>query len=220
MTNFDYGTVSANNTSVNESPIIWIPGVDAPLSLQISGTGTLASPTMELYENGTKDVSSTKLSGSMSITGRVIVCKSFSGLIGGNTYKYYVRYTDGGASNVREGLVIVPKLGANPSKYPSALNWFRAQNSPITIYPNQTVTDILSIDGEGALSATSMSLYRGTADVSSTLLANSLAVSGREITLKQISGLTAGDYIAYVFFTDGGVSTCRYFEIVCPKLGV
>lgn len=220
MSNFDYGTVSITNTSVNENPIIWIPGVDAPLSLQIEGSGTLASPTMELYENGTKDVSSTKLSGSMSVSGRVIVCKSFSSLTGGNIYKYYVRFTDSGAANVREGLVIVPKLGVNPSKYPSALNWFRAINTPITIYPSQTVTETLSVDGEGTIAASAMYLYRGTADVSSTYLSGSMSVSGRVITLKTITGLAAGEYIAYVLFTDGGVATARYFEIICPKLGV
>lgn len=219
MTNFDYGTVSTTNTSVNENPILWIPSVDAPLSLQISGTGTLASPTMELYENNTKDVSSTRLTGSMSVSGRVIVCKSFSGLVGGNTYKYYVRFTDDGASKVREGLIIVPKLGVNPSKYPSALNWFRANTSPITIYPSQTVSETLSVDGEGTLASVTMYLYRGTTDVSATYLSGSASVSGRTITLKQIAGLTAGDYIMYVYFTDGGVATARYVEIICPKLG-
>lgn len=216
---FDFGTVSTQNTSVNESPLIWLPNVDAPLSLQIDGTGTLASPTMELYENGSRDVSGTRLTGSMSVSGRVIVCKSFSGLIGGNTYKYYVRYTDDGATKVREGLIICPKLGVNPSKYPSALNLFRAVNSPITIYPSQTVNESLSVDGEGTLASVTMYLYRGTSDVSATYLSGSASVSGRVITLKQISGLTAGDYIAYVYFTDGGVSTCRYFEIITPKLG-
>lgn len=217
---FDFGTVSTQITSVNKSPLIWLPGVDAPLSLRVKGSGTLASPTMELYENGTRDVSGTKLTGAMSVSGRVIVCKSFSGLVGGNTYKYYVRFTDGGASQVREGLVICPKNGVNPSKYPSALNWFRARNSPITIYPSQSVTDTLTVDGEGTIASPTMTLYKGTSDVSATYLSGSMSVSGRVITLKQISGLTAGDYIAYIYFTDGGTATARYVEIICPKLGV
>ena len=215
---FDFGTVSKQNTSVNENPILWLPGVDAPLSLQVKGTGTLASPTMELYENG-RDVSSTKLTGVMSVTGRVIVCKSFSGLVGGNTYKYYVRFTDGGASQVREGTIICPKNGVNPSTYPSALNWWRVNEAPILMYPSQTVTDTLSVDGEGTLASPTMSLYKKTTDVSSTNLSGSMSVSGRTITLKSVSGLTSGEYIAYVYFTDGGVATARYFEILVPKLG-
>lgn len=215
---FDFGTVSKQNTSVNENPILWLPGVDAPLSLQVKGTGTLASPTMELYENG-RDVSSTKLTGVMSVTGRVIVCKSFSGLVGGNTYKYYVRFTDGGASQVREGTIICPKNGVNPSTYPSALNWWRVNEAPILMYPSQTVTDTLSVDGEGTLASPTMSLYKKTTDVSSTNLSGTMSVSGRTITLKSISGLTSGEYIAYVYFTDGGVATARYFEILVPKLG-
>lgn len=217
----DYGTVSTQNTSVNQSPYIWLPGVDAPLSLQISEGGTLASPTMELYENGINDVSSTKLTGSMSVSGDTIVCKSFSGLVGGSTYKYYIRYTDDGMAQVREGLIICPKLGVNPSVYPSAVNKWRAINSPITIYPSQSVTDFLSVDGEGVLASVTMSLYKGTTDVSAIYLSGSIPTpTTREITLKTISGLTSGDYIAYVYFTDGGVATARYFEIICPKLGV
>ena len=215
---FDYGTIAKQNTSVNENPILWLPGVDAPLSLYVKGTATLASPTMELYENG-RDVSSTKLTGAMSVTGRVIVCKSFSGLVGGNTYKYYVRFTDDGASQVREGTIICPKNGVNPSTYPSALNWWRVNEAPILMYPSQTVTDTLSVDGEGTLASPTMSLYKKTTDVSSTNLSGSMSVSGRTITLKSISGLTSGEYIAYVYFTDGGVATARYFEILVPKLG-
>ncbi len=215
---FDFGTVSKQNTSVNENPILWLPGVDAPLSLQVKGTGTLASPTMELYENG-RDVSSTKLTGSMSVSRRVIVCKSFSGLVGGNTYKYYVRFTDGGASQVREGTIICPKNGVNPSTYPSALNWWRVNEAPILMYPSQTVTDTLSVDGEGTLASPTMSLYKKTTDVSSTNLSGSMSVTNRVITLKAISGLTSGEYIAYVYFTDGGTATARYFEIIVPKLG-
>jgi hypothetical protein len=155
----------------------------------------------------------------MSVTGRVIVCKSFSGLVGGNTYKYYVRFTDGGASQVREGTIICPKNGVNPSTYPSALNWWRVNEAPILMYPSQTVTDTLSVDGEGTLASPTMSLYKKTTDVSSTNLSGSMSVSGRTITLKSISGLTSGEYIAYVYFTDGGVATARYFEILVPKLG-
>lgn len=216
---FNYGTVSTMNTAVRESPLLWLPGVDAPLSLQMDGTGTLASPTMELYENG-NDVSSTKLTGSLTVSGRVIVCKSFSGLIGGNHYKYYVRFTDDGVPKVIEGTVICPKNGVNPAKYPAALNWWRAIDAPVTIYPSTTITEQLQVDGEGTLASPTMSLFKGTNDVSSDYLSGTMTVSGRTITLKQIASLTSGDYIAYVYFTDGGIATARYFEIICPKLGV
>lgn len=213
-----YGTVSTMNTSVRESPLLWLPGVDAPLSLQVDATGTVASPTMELYENG-NDVSGTKLTGSLTVSGKVIKCKSFASLIGGNQYKYYVRFTDDGVPKVIEGTIICPKNGVNPSRYQGALNWWRAIDAPITIYPSTTITDQMQIDGEGTLASPTMSLYRGTSDVSTDYLSGSMSVTSRTITLKQIASLTAGDYIAYVYFTDGGIATARYFEIIVPKLG-
>jgi hypothetical protein len=118
-------------------------------------------------------------------------------------------------------MVYVPKLGVSPSKYPIAFNKLRTIESPLTIYPGQSVTYTLSVNGEGTLASPTMYVYKGTSDNSSTALSGSLSITGRLITLKTIGSLSGGsEYIAYVYFTDGGKSTVRYFEIVCPKLGV
>jgi len=218
---FNFGTVAQNITECRESPLLWLPGVDDYLQISIAGTGTLASPTMALYENGI-DVSATKLTGSMLIpTGsRTIKTKLFTSLIGGSNYKAYISFTDDGIAQVRELSIIVPKLGVNPSRYPLAHNLLKVAESPILIYPGQSVAFQIAVDGQGVIGALSMFLYKGTADDSANVLSGALAVSGRLLTLKTISGLSGGsDYLGYVFFNDGGKNTARYFEIICPKLG-
>jgi hypothetical protein len=222
MTQFDFGTISTNITECRESPLLWLPGVDSYLQVAVDGTGTLASPTMSLWENGV-DVSATKLTGSMSIpTGsRTIKTKVFSSLVGGSNYKAYISFTDDGIAQVRELTLIVPKLGVNPSRYPMAQNNLRVAESPVMIYPGQSVTFQITVSGQGGLGASpTMAIYKGTSDQSATLLTGAMAVSGRAITLKTISGLTGGnEYIVYVYFVDAGKNTVRYFEILTPKLG-
>jgi hypothetical protein len=218
--NFDFGTIAQNITECRESPLLWLPGVDDYLQISIAGTGTLAAPTMALYENGI-DVSSTKLTGSMSIpTGsRTIKTKTLASLVGGSNYKGYVSFTDDGIAQVREFSLAVPKLGVNPSRYPLAHNTLRIAESPILIYPGQSVAFQVTIDGQGVIASPTMSIYKGVSPEPS-LLSDAMDVNGRAITLKTISGLTGGsEYMFYVFFTDGGKSTARYGEILCPKLG-
>lgn len=221
MSNFDFGTIAKNITECRESPLLWIPGVDSYLQIDVEGSGTLASPTMVLYENGT-DVSGTKLTGAMSIpTGsRVIKTKTIASLIGGSRYKAYIYFTDDGVAQVRHLTIICPKLGVNPSRYPMAKNRFRVMQSPIQIFPGQSATYQIVIDGQGTIGASpTMLLFKGTSEHSG-LLTGSLSVAGRTITLKTIGGLSGGsEYIAYVYFTDNGKNTVRYFEIICPKLG-
>lgn len=223
MTQFDFGTIATNITECRESPILWIPGVDDYLQISVAGSGTLAAPTMSLYENGI-DVSATKLTGSMSIpTGsRTIKTKTITSLIGGSNYKSYIYFTDDGVHTTRELTIICPKLGVNPSKYPFAHNNLRISESPFLLYPGQAFTGQVVVDGQGAIGDTpTMSVYKGTADVSADVLSNSLSVTGRAITMKTISGLSGGsDYLFYVFFVDNGKNTCRYGEVLCPKLGV
>lgn len=226
MSEFNFGTVATNDTEVAESPLLWLPGVDGKLSIFIAGTGTLASPTMTLYENGV-DVSSTKLSGSLSIEtgGRVIITKTFTNLVGGSVYKYYIYFTDGGFATVREGTLAVPKLGVKPSWYaPNAVDRLKVLQSPLIVYPSQSLQAQLTVDGEGVIEASSpaptMYIYKGTTDDSSNSLSGSLSVSDRTITLKSIGSLSGGsEYIWYCYFTDNGKATVRYGEIICPKLG-
>jgi len=219
---FDFGTIATNLTECRESPLLWLPGVDDYLQVSIKGTGTLASPTMALYENGI-DVSGTKLTGSMSIpTGsRTIKTKTIQSLIGGSIYKAYISFTDDGIAQVRELSIVCPKLGVKPSNYPLAHNTLRIAESPVLIYPGQSTTFQIAIDGQGAIGASpTMNMYKGVTDDSANVLSGSMSVSGRTITLKTISGLSGGsDYLGYVWFVDGGKNTARYFELIVPKLG-
>lgn len=216
----DFGTIAKNRTEARESPILWFPGVDDYFQYQVDGTGSITPLSMYLYENGV-DVSSTKLSGSLSVSGRVIKSKTISSLVGGSTYKVYLYFTDGGIQTVHEISIYCPKLGVNPSIYPLAHGRWRIKESPVLIYPGQTVSMSLAIDGEGEITNVSQYIYKGMNDDSANTLANeTITVNDRTISLKTIQNLSGGtNYMMYVYFTDAGRKTCRYMEIVCPKLG-
>lgn len=212
----DFGTIAKNITECRESPRIWLPGIDDYLQIQVDGTDAISNPTMSLYENGV-DVSATKLTGAMSVVGRVIKTKTLTGLVGGSTYMLHV-FAEGGAAI--EATVICTRLGENPSKHQVAHNSYRINESPVLVYPSQTLPLRLTISGEGTISSASMVMYKGYSDDSANVLTGSVSVSGRVITLSTIENLSGGvDYIAYVFYTDGAKPTCAYFEVLCPKLG-
>ena len=218
-----YGKVARDRTEINESPMVWLEGVNLTASVQIKGSGTLASATMTLYEN--KSEVPSKLTGSLTIpTGsRVIKLKTMTSLVGGSIYKWYVTFTDDGISTSREGTIHVLKLGVNPSKFPSAINRFQAQDSPLLLYPNFNAGFNIIVRGRGKIEASSPApvtyLYRGT-QTAAALLSGSEAVSDRTITTKTISGMSQGEYILYLTFTDNGNTTWRYVELLVPKLGV
>lgn len=217
----NYGTISKQNLEISESPLLLLPGVDTTLSVSVKGAGTLSDATMVLYENG-NDVSSTKLSGDIVISGRVIITKTFIGLVGGNFYKYYIYFTDNNVETAREGTLVVPNFGIHPVRYhPSATNRVYINESPITIYPFESKVLVLNVEGQGEITSPSMMVYKGTSNVSSSVLSGSITATGRDITLQEIGNLSGGnEYLIYIYFTDDGKSTCRYLEVICPKLGV
>lgn len=110
MARRDFGMVSSNTLEILESPLALLPGMEPVFSVTIAGTGTLATPTMKLYK-GTKDVSSTNLTGSMSITNRTIVCKKITTLTPGD-WVFYIYFTDGGIASQRFCRFNVAKEGA------------------------------------------------------------------------------------------------------------
>jgi hypothetical protein len=216
----DFGMIGKNKTEARESPILWFPGVNDYFQYQVDGTGSITAQSMYLYENGV-DVSSTKLSGSLSVSGRVIKSKVISSLVGGNIYKVYFYFTDSGVQYVHEVSIYCPKLGVNPSHYPLAHNTMRIKDAPILIYPGQVFTASMSVEGNGVIASPTMYVYKGLNDDSANALSSdAIVVTGRNIQLKSIQNLSGGtSYLLYVFFTDDGRSTCRYAEIICPKLG-
>lgn len=216
----DFGAIARNRTEARESPVLWFPGVDDYFQYQVDGSGTIMPTAMYLYENGV-DVSATKLSGSLSVSGRVIKSKTISSLVGGNTYKAYLYFTDGGLEVVHEVTIYCPKLGVNPSHYPAVQDKWKIKESPILIYPGQAFQSTLSIEGEGTISGVTQYVYKGTVDDSANVLASDdIVVSDRNISLKTVQNLSGGQtYLMYVFFSDNGRNTCRYAEIICPKLG-
>lgn len=216
----DFGTISKNKTEARESPLLWFPGVDDYFQYQVDGTGEITPTAMYLYENG-NDVSGTKLSGALSVSGRVIKTKTISSLVGGNTYKTYLYFSESGVATVNEVSIYCPKMGVNPSHYPLSASRWRIKEAPILIYPGQSFPASLSIDGKGTISGVTQYIYKGTVDDSANALASEdITISERNITLKTIQNLSGGtNYLMYVYFTDNGRSTCRYAEIICPKLG-
>jgi len=107
----DFGQVATNSLEILESPLTLLPGVEPVFSVTIAGSGTLASPTMKLYK-GTKDMSATNLTGSMSVSGRTIVCKKINALTAGE-WAFYIYYTDDGQTTERFCRFSVAKEGAS-----------------------------------------------------------------------------------------------------------
>lgn len=99
MAKRDFGMVPSNSMEILESPLTLLPGVEPVFSVNIAGSGTIDTPTMKLYK-GTKDVSSTNLTGSMSVSGRTIVCKKITTLTPGD-WAFYIYFNDGGVATGR-----------------------------------------------------------------------------------------------------------------------
>lgn len=86
--------------------------------------------------------------------------------------------------------------------------------SPLTLLPGVKPVFTLHVAGVGEITTPTMKLFKGTKDVSGTNLTGSMTVNERSITCKKIEGLTPGDWVFYVYYTDGGIETerfCRFF---------
>lgn len=110
MNKTNFGQVASNSLEVLESPLTLLPGMEPVFSVNIAGSGTIDTPTMKLYK-GTKDVSSTNLTGSMSVSGRSIVCKKITTLTPGD-WVFYIYFNDGGIATERFCRFSVAKEGA------------------------------------------------------------------------------------------------------------
>lgn len=106
----DFGQVATNSLEILESPLTLLPGVEPLFQVHIAGSGTLAAPTMKLYK-GSKDVSATNLTGSMSISGRDVLCKKITSLTPGD-WVFYIYFTDDGIATQRFCRFYVGKEGA------------------------------------------------------------------------------------------------------------
>ena len=102
--------VPTNSLEILESPLTLLPSVEPVFSVEIAGSGTIDTPTMKLYK-GSKDVSSTNLTGSMSVSGRTIVCKKITTLTPGD-WVFYIYFNDGGIATQRFCRFYVAKEGA------------------------------------------------------------------------------------------------------------
>lgn len=110
MARKDFSMVPTNSLEILESPLTLLPGVEPVFSVEIAGTGTIDTPTMKLYK-GTKDVSSTNLTGSMSVSNRTILCKKITTLTPGD-WVFYIYFNDGGIATERFCRFYVGKEGA------------------------------------------------------------------------------------------------------------
>jgi hypothetical protein len=104
-----FSMVPTNSLEILESPLTLLPSVEPVFTVQVAGSGTVASPTMKLYK-GSKDVSATNLTGSMSVSGRAITCKKITSLTPGE-YVFYIYFTDGGMATQRFCRFSVSKEG-------------------------------------------------------------------------------------------------------------
>ena len=94
---------------MKESPLL--QGEDEQIAYRITTTPWGSSPTsvdVKCYDITTgarTDVTSTKLTGTVSVTGDAITCPVLKSLIAGNTYRVEVKFT--AAGNVLEAYFIV-----------------------------------------------------------------------------------------------------------------
>lgn len=110
MAKRDFGMIPTNSLEILESPLTLLPAVEPVFSVNVAGTGTIDTPTMKLFK-GSKDVSATNLTGSMSVAGRSIVCKKITSLTPGD-WVFYIYFNDGGVATERFCRFMVAKEGA------------------------------------------------------------------------------------------------------------
>lgn len=110
MTQKDFQQVATNRLECLESPLTLLPGMSPIFTINVSGTGTITTPTMKLFK-GSKDVSSTNLSGSMSVSGRTVTTKQLTSLTPGD-WAFYIYYLDDGIATERFCRLYVGKEGA------------------------------------------------------------------------------------------------------------
>jgi hypothetical protein len=216
----DFGTIARNKAEIKEGAIVMLPGVDTNISIQVDGTNAITNLDMKLFQ-GTKDATNSNLIGSMSVNGRRITTKTFTGLIGGLEYGAAIFFKDGGVGTSRLVNIQCLKKGVNPSHYQQTdYLKYRIEESPIMILPGQTFTASVTIAGYGVITNPSMQVYKGTKDVSNDVLSGSMSASERTVVLKPIANLVGGNkYLMYLFFSDDGKNTWRYAELICPKIG-
>ena len=100
-----------------------------------------------------------------------------------------------------------------------ASNTLEVLESPLFLLPSMEPVFALHVEGNGTLASPTMKLYKGTKDISVSNLTGSMSVSERSIVLKKIVSLTPGDYVFYVYFTDGGIATARFCRFTVGKEG-
>lgn len=100
-----------------------------------------------------------------------------------------------------------------------ASNTLEVLESPISLLPGMEPVFALHVEGSGTLASPTMKLYKGTKDVSVTNLTGSMSVSDRSIVWKKMVSLTPGDWVAYIYFTDGGIATARFCRFHVGKEG-
>lgn len=92
--------------------------------------------------------------------------------------------------------------------------------SPIALLPGMEPVFAVSVAGEGEILSPTMKLYKGSKDVSSTNLTGSMSVNDRVITCKKITTLTPGDWVFYIYYTDGGIATQRFCRLYVAREGI
>lgn len=105
----NFHTIAVNQVYVNESPLVFIVGSTATFNINWLGTSTLSSPVNTLYRKN-EDVSGTLLSGSTTVSGRVMTTKLCTFSIPGE-YELYVQVVDGSMTRIKAVRILVRKLG-------------------------------------------------------------------------------------------------------------
>lgn len=98
-----FDMVATNRLEALESPMVFLPQQEPKITFNIGGSGTIdvtgITTSCKLFK-GSKDVTATNLSGSVSITGRAFTAKQIVSLTPGD-WILYIIYNDNGIKDQR-----------------------------------------------------------------------------------------------------------------------
>jgi len=105
----NFNTIAVNQIYVNENPMVFWVGSQPIFNTTWGGSGTLSSPTCELYYKNTNK-SNDNLTGSTSISGRVQTTKQLN-LDTPGDWELYMQVTDGSIPRIKALRILVKAKG-------------------------------------------------------------------------------------------------------------
>jgi len=200
-----------------QSPVTMVAGETRTFTMAYVGQATVSSPVATVYK-GTSDGTTVCMpSGTASASGNVVTLKPMTGVVGGETYIVAVTTTIGGNTDIRK-FEVAAKKATEVQGRDIGDTW--CLESPVVMIAGETRGFTITYLGQTAVSSPVATVYKGTTNVTSTVMPSETAASasGNVVTLKQVTALVGGEtYVVCVATTINPNSDIRKFEIKCVK---